>query len=466
MVRRKDAAAAAPLSMTSSGGGPVVLLPGDLAARWRGTQAPLGVTPPAGWRWGKKGGPTTDYDRALAPEGFVQTARGGVGFVGVGDGRALVFDGELPTAWLPTDDGGVVVRGLNDDDADAVRASVPDDGWTDVTTLVIGASGMVVLFDAAFAGADDVDAIASDQAPAVGDPGPGTYAVARASVETTDFIRLVRIDGAAKKPTTKKPTTKKPTTKKTATKKPTTKKTATKKPATKKTATKKTAPPAWKTARIQAQEVPRPPVGIEPGFYSFVALPDGSRVGFAGRMPADSVLTQRTATTSRALADVGRFSAFAVHGATVYAGSADGRIVAFPLQDGCAAAIPVGAIDGRVWSVRALPDGGMLVGGPGTVTLFVRDGEAWRPVDTVDVTPNLVPVLDVIDDGRWLVVGRTPKVFVFAVKKTALVLVQVSMQHEGGMLVQDGRAFLYGDGRDVYAYDEVMNLREVYDALG
>jgi hypothetical protein len=75
-------------------------------------------------------------------------------------------------------------------------------------------------------------------------------------------------------------------------------------------------------------------------------------------------------------------------------------------------------------------------------------------------------VLDVVDDGRWLVVGRTPKVFVFAVKKTALVLVQVSMQHEGGMLVQDGRAFLYGDGRDVYAYDEVLNLREVYDALG
>ncbi len=456
--RKRPAAAPASLATTSSGGGPVVLLPGDLAARWRGTLAPAGVTPPPGWTWGKQGGPHTDYDRALAPDGFVPTARGGVGFVAVavGDGRALVLDAELPTAWLPTDDGGVVVRGpeVDGDDADAVRASVPEDGWTDVTTLVVGAPGTVVLFDAAFAGADDVDAIGCDPPPAVGAPGAGTYAVARATVDTTDFLRLVRISGSTKKKATKKKAATTTTTTTTA-----------KKPA-KKPAKKKPAPPAWKTARVNARALPRPPVSVEPGFSSFVALPDGSRLGFAGTLAADFVLTQRTGSTSRALADAARFAAFAVRGATVYAGGADGRIVAFPLHEGAAAAVPVGIIDGRVWSIAALPDGGVVVGGPGTVTLFADDGGAWRAVDTADVAPNLIPSLDVVDDGRWLVVGRTPKVFVFAVKKTALVLVQASLQHKGGVLVQDGRAFLYGDDRNSYEYDEILNLREVYDALG
>ena len=115
--------------------------------------------------------------------------------------------------------------------------------------------------------------------------------------------------------------------------------------------------------------------------------------------------------------------------------------------------------------MTALPDGGLLVGGPGTVTLFAHDGGAWRQVDVADVKPNTIPTLDVVDDGRWVVVGRTPKVFVFAVKPTGLVLVQASVQHKGGMLVQEGRAFLYGDGRGSYEYDEVLNLREVYDAL-
>jgi hypothetical protein len=249
-VRKKPAASPAPLATTSSGGGPVVLLPGDLAARWHGTRAPAGVTPPAGWTWGKTGGPTTDYDRALAPEGFVQTARGGVGFVTVDDGRALVLDAELPTAWLPTDEGGVVVRGPDVDgsDAEAIRASVPEAGWIDVTTLVVGVPGTVVLFDAAFAGADDVVAIPSDPAPAVGNPGVGAYAVTRASVDTTDFIRLVRIDGPSTRGTTKKATTKKATTKKATTKKATTKKATTKKPAT----------PLWRTTRVDSRRLPRP----------------------------------------------------------------------------------------------------------------------------------------------------------------------------------------------------------------
>ncbi|GMU63320.1 MAG: hypothetical protein AMXMBFR34_50830 [Myxococcaceae bacterium] len=94
------------LPETTSGGGPVVLLPAEVAAAWRGTLAPPGATVPPGWTWGKRGGPRTDYDRALEPNDAKQTARGGYGWLSVGSGRALIFSDELTTVWLPTGDGG------------------------------------------------------------------------------------------------------------------------------------------------------------------------------------------------------------------------------------------------------------------------------------------------------------------------------------------------------------------------
>jgi hypothetical protein len=197
-----------------------------------------------------------------------------------------------------------------------------------------------------------------------------------------------------------------------------------------------------------------------------VALPDGSRLGFAGTLLKDWVLEERSGLTSRTLGRAGRFSAFAWHDGTVYAGDAEGHVVAFLPQHGPARATAVGDIVGRVGSICVMPDGRVLVGGTATVTLLQRDGGTWRTVDVADVTPNIIPVFDVVDDGRWLVVGRTPKVFLFALKPRGFVLVQATIQHKGGVDVVDGRAFLYGDGRDAYEYDEILNLREVYHALG
>jgi hypothetical protein len=178
----------ADLPRTCSGGGPIILLPAEVAAAWRGTSPPVGATVPPGWTWGKSGGPVCDYDRACDPPERQGTEYGGLAWLDVADGRALVLDGELETYWIANGEGGVVARG---GDAADVRGRVPASGWTPFGSITLR-DGRVFLFDSAYAGAADPREVEADDGVAVGTPGPGTYDVAYASVASEDFIRFVR----------------------------------------------------------------------------------------------------------------------------------------------------------------------------------------------------------------------------------------------------------------------------------
>jgi hypothetical protein len=93
--------------------------------------------------------------------------------------------------------------------------------------------GRVFLFDAACPGASDPSKIEADPGAALGTPGPGTVAVSRAHDGMTDFVRLVRTGGDAKKQTKKRA---EPAQKKA--------------PAKKQTPASKSVEPVWKTRPI------------------------------------------------------------------------------------------------------------------------------------------------------------------------------------------------------------------------
>jgi Immunity protein 21 len=185
------------LQSTCSGGGPVLGIPAELATEWRGTLPPLGAVVPAGWSWGTLGGPVCDYDRACDIEDRVGTPFGGFGSVPVGDGMALVFECELQTYWLPTDDGGVVLRKVecaSIDEARALVERVPASVWRPWPRRLALRDGRIFFFDSAFEGAADPSAIQAADGVAIATPGPGTYAIATATdVDEQDFARLTRV---------------------------------------------------------------------------------------------------------------------------------------------------------------------------------------------------------------------------------------------------------------------------------
>ena len=183
------------LQRCSSGGGPVIGIPAELAAKWRGTLAPIGAVVPAGWAWGTSGGPVCDYDRACDKlENRVGMPYGGFGFVSVEGGLALVFEGPLNTVWVPTDDGGVVVRNAPDEmeSLDAflkLVEAVPAATWKPWPGQITLRDGRIFFWDSAMEGAGDPKAIrARDGGVAVGTPGPGIYLLSTAfyNAETDD----------------------------------------------------------------------------------------------------------------------------------------------------------------------------------------------------------------------------------------------------------------------------------------
>jgi hypothetical protein len=196
------------LQRCSSGGGPVIGVPAELAGKWRGTLAPIGAVVPAGWSWGTPGGPVCDYDRACDKiEHRVAMRYGGFGSVPLDGGLALVFEGPLNTTWIPTDEGGVVVRNAPDEMqslAELVElvAAVPAAKWKRWPGRLTLRDGRIFFWDSAMEGADNPKAIpARDGGVAVGNPGPGTYAISTAvhDVETYDdelhieYAKLTRV---------------------------------------------------------------------------------------------------------------------------------------------------------------------------------------------------------------------------------------------------------------------------------
>ncbi len=191
--------AKAKLKSCCSGGGPVIGIAAELAVKWRGTLAPIGAVVPPGWTWGTAGGPVCDYDRACDKiEHRVAMPSGGFGSVPLDGGVALVFEGPLNTSWVPTDDGGVVIRNVDDDEsvagAQKLIAAIPAAKWKAWPGTITLRDGRICFWDSAMEGAADPKKIpTNDTGLAMGTPGPGTYKISTAvDDEEHEYVKLTR----------------------------------------------------------------------------------------------------------------------------------------------------------------------------------------------------------------------------------------------------------------------------------
>ena len=174
------------LQTCSSGGGPVIGIPAELAGQWRGTL----------------GG---DYDRACNQiEHHVSMPYGGFGSVPLDGGIAMVLEGPLNTNWVPTAEGGVIVRNLEDWErfgdgvmigARELVEAIPAASWEPWPGTITLRDGRIWFWDSALEGADDPSQIPKrDTGLAIGTPGPGTYRIATAVDDAEhEFVKLTRV---------------------------------------------------------------------------------------------------------------------------------------------------------------------------------------------------------------------------------------------------------------------------------
>jgi hypothetical protein len=137
------------LRWIDSGGGPLLLVPGELRLAWRGTDIPEEPVV-SRFRWAGPGTPATDYDRACDVEGYV-------GIIPVGGGTALVL-GDAPhsTAWWPLrSGGGILVRweyAPSEERVEAALEELSGLAWEETGLTFRAGAEPVWLFDSAYAG--------------------------------------------------------------------------------------------------------------------------------------------------------------------------------------------------------------------------------------------------------------------------------------------------------------------------
>jgi hypothetical protein len=176
---------------TSSGGGPIIVLPAETASQWRGTLPPLSAVVPDGWSWGKSGGPVCDYDRACdQPQGFHRTEQGGFGWLDVGGKPALVLDGEIHTVFVQSSTGGFIVRNPASSESEVEVADTREWRPGPIAELALE-DGRLFMFDSAFQGHSDPLQIAAHDGVGVIQLLPGgVYQVHTATVDGEDYLRL------------------------------------------------------------------------------------------------------------------------------------------------------------------------------------------------------------------------------------------------------------------------------------
>ena len=118
--------------ITCSGGGPLIALPSEIAADWRGTLPPIGANVPDGWRWGDSPYIECDYDRAFG--NIEKIGRFGYdyfGVLGVNNSRAFVFTCEQVISFKENENGGMLIGNFHEyDKLDQFLATVDDNSWT------------------------------------------------------------------------------------------------------------------------------------------------------------------------------------------------------------------------------------------------------------------------------------------------------------------------------------------------
>jgi hypothetical protein len=133
------------INWVCSAGGPLILIPAEVATHWRGVE---------GWSLREGGSDLTgesssDYARACDVDDYL-------GMLEVGPGMALILGDEpMQTAFLPSHDGVVVVRWMYAEDEDGVwRAvgAVPESAWELTPHRIEVAQDAIVVFDSAYPG--------------------------------------------------------------------------------------------------------------------------------------------------------------------------------------------------------------------------------------------------------------------------------------------------------------------------
>jgi Immunity protein 21 len=178
-----------PITWVNSLGGPLIVIPAEIAHHWRGIETTLPAT----------GDPATirdavlkssDYSRACSVDGYL-------GVLEVGPGECLVLgDDPMQTAILPTIDGGLIVRWMYaESEEELLRAvrPVPEDVWEQTPHRLLVGSGGLLVFDSVYSG-DDLPSTCGEGANVSWIKVPvqmGTYEVDTADYQPNDSTRLI-----------------------------------------------------------------------------------------------------------------------------------------------------------------------------------------------------------------------------------------------------------------------------------
>jgi hypothetical protein len=155
------------LEWVMSGGGPLIVLPAELLRYWGG------IDP-------KADDSTSDYDRACGVGGYL-------GVLNVGTGSGLVLGDEpMQTAFLPSADGGTLIRWVYAENGKKVREAVcfaPVSIWSTTQHRFTVRGARMLVFDAAYPGDDHPRFQGQDVSPLLDLPiDSGEY-----RIETADY---------------------------------------------------------------------------------------------------------------------------------------------------------------------------------------------------------------------------------------------------------------------------------------
>ena len=193
--------------------------------------------------------------------------------------------------------------------------------------------------------------------------------------------------------------------------------------------------------------------------------PDGTIIGLQRGKPSEArVLRIGRDGSSTPISAPGQlgFATVSADGRFVYGATPDGKLLEFPIAGDASQAGVRFEAGARVWSLHPLSTTRAVIAQANKVQLLALEGETWRSLESVSVAPIAIPMVDVLGGGRWVLVGRTPRIRLFAVIRDRLRVVQ-SWGTAEGMVAANGRPFLPAPGTPDFL--EVLDLDEVYAAL-
>lgn len=178
-----------PMHWVGTGGGPLIVIPIEIAQYWRGDVVD--------WQPESSFSELLESVMANSDYGRACSVRGYLGSLRIGPGNGLVLhDENMPTAFVPTHKGGLLVRWDYAENEEGVRKalhSTPESIWQETEHTLEVAEGRLLIFDSAYPG-ESLPNTCGDGANVayleVVMP-PGTYEVDTAEYEPEESTRLV-----------------------------------------------------------------------------------------------------------------------------------------------------------------------------------------------------------------------------------------------------------------------------------